>query len=70
MDDVYRFTGGIGAFLVLFLDILILREIIISDRDLVMKLAWATVVILFPIFGVILYLLFGHDGRRGYSSIV
>jgi len=70
MDDIYGFTGGIGAFLVLFLDILILREIVISDRDIVMKLAWATVVVLFPIFGVILYLLFAHHNHRGYSSIV
>jgi hypothetical protein len=72
-NEIYGFAGGLGTVLTLVLDILILREIILSDRDLIMKLLWIILVLTLPLLGVLIYLLFSgrhHRARASYSQIV
>lgn len=70
-NEVYGWLCGFAAFLVLFLDLLVWREIFLSDRDVITKLAWATLVFFFPIGGVIIYMIFAHRSQHsGYSAIV
>jgi len=69
MDDVYGFSGGVIAFLILVLDIIVLMEIIRSKRDIPMKLLWALIIFMFPVVGIIIYFIFA-DRSTGYVEMV
>jgi len=71
MDDFYNFSGGIAAVLVIILDFLIIREILLSDRDIALKLAWSALILFFPLLGVIVFLVFANRRDRvTYETIV
>jgi hypothetical protein len=73
MNDIYQFAGGLGTVLTVFLMVIVLREVVISDRDVSMKVLWAILVLSLPLLGVIIYLVFGerhHRDAADYSQIV
>lgn len=66
------YGGGIVGFLVLVLDILVIIEVLKSDRDILSKVAWIALVLLFPVFGALIYMAVGHNRHthtHGYHSI-
>lgn len=70
-DDVFQFFGGLAGVLIFILDLLVVREVFISDRDILSKVAWTALILLFPVGGVIMYLLFAHRSQHaGYNAIV
>ncbi|KAI7817243.1 hypothetical protein BC939DRAFT_466532 [Gamsiella multidivaricata] len=65
------YTGGFFGLIVLILDLIAIFEVLNSTRSITSKLLWALLIFLFPVFGLIIYFLFGereqHNG--GYESI-
>lgn len=69
-DDMLNFGGGLFGFLVLILDIIVLMEILSSNREIVAKLGWAALVFFFPIGGACIYFIFADRHQRSmYASI-
>src|SRR5947209_16243118 len=52
--------GGIIGFLLLILDIIVILEVLYSNRTISKKVGWSLLVFLFPLAGLIVYLLCAH----------
>ncbi|CAF0989935.1 unnamed protein product [Rotaria sordida] len=52
--------GGIGGLIVLILDIIAIVDVLRSPRGIVGKLLWILLIILFPIGGLIIWVLCGR----------
>jgi hypothetical protein len=50
------YTGGIVGLLVLILDLLVIAEVINSNRTMGAKVGWSMLVFFFPLVGLIFYL--------------
>ncbi|SAL96125.1 hypothetical protein [Absidia glauca] len=58
-QNMLSYTGGVVGFLILILDLVVLFEVIKSNRTVSGKLGWSLLVFFFPIVGLIIYFLFG-----------
>ena len=70
MTEVYfGISGGIAGLIILIIDLIFIFEILKSSRDIVGKLLWILLIVLFPIIGAIIYCLLGRTVRSGYVAI-
>jgi len=69
----YGAGGGVIGFIVFILDVIVIVEVLKSDRPVAHKVAWSLLVFLFPIVGIVIYWLFSnreaHNKRGGYEAI-
>ncbi|KAJ9498053.1 hypothetical protein H2202_006656 [Exophiala xenobiotica] len=56
----YGTGGGIAGLIILILDIIVIIEVLQSNRPASHKLLWILVTLLFPLIGMILYFLFSN----------
>ncbi|KAF2714954.1 hypothetical protein K504DRAFT_457137 [Pleomassaria siparia CBS 279.74] len=65
--------GGVVGLAILILHIIVFAEVLNSNRTVPKKLLWCLLVFLFPIGGVIIYILFAkrnqHRPHGGYEAI-
>ena len=52
-------SGGICGLIIVILDIIVIVEVLQSNRDSTNKLLWILLVVFFPVGGIILYYFFG-----------
>ncbi|KAF9551531.1 hypothetical protein EC957_008200 [Mortierella hygrophila] len=66
------YSGGFLGLVVFILDLIAIFEVINSSRSVSSKLLWSLLIFLFPIFGLIIYFLFGkrEEHNSGYEVIV
>ena len=55
----YR-SGSLIGLLLLILDIIAIVEIFKSSKDMVSKLLWTLLILMFPLLGVLIYYFFGR----------
>ncbi|KAI8352816.1 hypothetical protein EDC96DRAFT_517564 [Choanephora cucurbitarum] len=71
-DTVLSYSGGFLGLLVLILDLIVIFEVMNSNRNVSGKLGWSLLVFFFPVVGLILYFLFSdrneHNAR--YEPII
>ncbi|KAF9347312.1 hypothetical protein BGX26_001195 [Mortierella sp. AD094] len=65
------YTGGFFGLIVFILDLIAIFEVLNSNRSVSSKLLWSLLIFLFPVFGIIIYFLFGNreEHNGGYESI-
>jgi hypothetical protein len=69
-NDFLNFGGGVLGFLLLVLDLIVILEVLRSERDVPAKLGWCLLVFCFPIVGIIVYFLMSNrNGHHGYAPI-
>ncbi|KAI8889659.1 hypothetical protein K501DRAFT_315098 [Backusella circina FSU 941] len=72
IDNMLSYGGGFLGLIILILDLIVIFEVVNSNRALSGKLGWSLLVFFFPVVGLILYFLFSdrlqHNGR--YDPIV
>ncbi|EIE81191.1 peptidyl-prolyl cis-trans isomerase-like 1 [Rhizopus delemar RA 99-880] len=70
--DLNKEFGGIVGLIILILDLIVIFEVMNSNRAISGKLGWSLLVFFFPIVGLILYFLFSnrleHNAR--YETLV
>lgn len=54
--NMLSYGGGFISFLILLLDLVVIYEVLNSNRELRGKLGWSLLVFFFPVIGLILYL--------------
>lgn len=69
MDQGLNIGGGVVGFLILILNVIVIMEVINSNRTLSAKLGWSLFVFFFPIVGVIAYFLFKDRHQASYQQI-
>ncbi|KAI9301672.1 hypothetical protein BJ944DRAFT_271147 [Cunninghamella echinulata] len=70
LDNMLSYSGGIVGFIILILDLIVLFEVLKSNREVTGKLGWSLLVFFFPIVGLVLYFLFSHrEEHNSYTSI-
>ncbi|CAF1042167.1 unnamed protein product [Rotaria sordida] len=52
--------GGIGGLIIIILDIIAIFDVLGTPRTIIGKLLWILLIIIFPIGGLIIWLLFGR----------
>jgi len=57
----YR-SGSLVGLVILVLDIIAIIEIFKSSRDMVSKLLWTILILMFPLVGVLIYYFVGRKG--------
>ncbi|KAI8637003.1 hypothetical protein BD408DRAFT_69756 [Parasitella parasitica] len=71
-DNMLQYSGGLVGLIILILDLIVIFEVINSNRSISGKLGWSLLVFFFPIVGLILYFLFSgrneHNAR--YETII
>lgn len=55
--------GGIGGLIILILDVYAIVKLMGSDATTGIKVGWTVAILLLPVFGVILWFLFGPKGN-------
>jgi len=63
----YNYLYGIAGLIVFIMDVIAIVEVIGSSRPLLHKAAWTLFIIIFPVFGLIVYLCCGR--KTGYTEI-
>ncbi|KAF9435601.1 hypothetical protein BGZ76_005911 [Entomortierella beljakovae] len=64
------YTGGFFGLIVFILDLIAIFEVLNSNRSVSSKFLWSLLIILFPVFGLIIYFLLGNrEEHDGYESI-
>ncbi|KAI8336543.1 hypothetical protein BC941DRAFT_471085 [Chlamydoabsidia padenii] len=66
MNNMLSYTGGVVGLLVLILDLLVIAEVINSNRTMGGKVGWSLFVFFFPLVGLIFYFLLGN--RQQHNS--
>lgn len=56
MDSMLSYSGGIVGLVILILDLIVIFEVMNSNRAISGKLGWSLLVFFFPLVGLILYL--------------
>ncbi|KAI9469876.1 MAG: hypothetical protein EXX96DRAFT_587822 [Benjaminiella poitrasii] len=71
-DNMLSYSGGIIGLIVLILDLIVIFEVMNSNRAISGKLGWSLLVFFFPIVGLILYFLFSnrHEHNSRYEPII
>ncbi|KEZ43652.1 Uncharacterized protein SAPIO_CDS4255 [Scedosporium apiospermum] len=64
----YGTGGGVVGFVILILDIIVIIEVLKSNRSTAGKLIWSLIVFVFPIVGLIIYYLFSHREAHRTSA--
>src|SRR5438876_154140 len=59
-NEFLHVSGGVFGFLMLILDIIVILEVLYSNRTISKKVGWSLLVFLFPLLGLIVYLLCAH----------
>ncbi len=54
-------SGSLIGLVILILDIVAIIEIFKSGKDLIAKLLWTVLILLFPLVGIIIYYFFGRS---------
>jgi hypothetical protein len=57
-------SGSLIGLVILILDIVAIIEIFKSGKDLIAKLLWTILILLFPLVGIIIYYFFGRSGKN------
>ncbi|KAJ9636651.1 hypothetical protein H2204_005251 [Knufia peltigerae] len=69
----YGTGGGIAGLIILILDIIVIIEVLQSNRPVSHKLLWILIVVLFPLIGMLIYFLFSnraaHKSGSSYEPI-
>lgn len=55
-------SGSLVGLVILILDIIAIIEIFKSSRDMVSKLLWTILILMFPLVGVLIYYFVGRKG--------
>jgi len=67
-----QYSGGLIGLIILILDLIVIFEVMNSNRNITGKLGWSLLVFFFPVVGLILYFLLSgrseHNAR--YEAIV
>ncbi|KAH8670729.1 hypothetical protein BGZ61DRAFT_537365 [Ilyonectria robusta] len=64
----YGTGGGIIGLVILILDIIVVVEVLKSNRPPASKLLWCLVIFLFPLVGMVIYYLFSNRGAHNSGS--
>jgi hypothetical protein len=56
IDNMLSYSGGLIGLIILILDLIVIFEVINSNRNITGKLGWSLLVFFFPVVGLILYL--------------
>ncbi|KAG2214465.1 hypothetical protein INT46_007390 [Mucor plumbeus] len=71
-DNMLQYSGGLIGLIILILDLIVIFEVMNSNRNITGKLGWSLLVFFFPVVGLILYFLLSgrseHNAR--YEAIV
>ncbi|KIW13036.1 hypothetical protein PV08_08223 [Exophiala spinifera] len=62
----YGTGGGIAGLIILILDIIVIVEVLQSNRPVPHKLLWILIVVLFPLVGMLIYFFFSN--REAHKS--
>ncbi|KAI8084970.1 uncharacterized protein BX664DRAFT_338221 [Halteromyces radiatus] len=65
--NMLSYTGGVVGLLILILDLIVIFEVLNSNRTVGGKLGWSLLVFFFPLVGLIFYFLFGHREQHNAS---
>ncbi|KAK4520033.1 formin-binding protein [Mucor velutinosus] len=72
VDNMLQYSGGLIGLIILILDLIVIFEVMNSNRTITGKLGWSLLVFFFPVVGLILYFLLSgrseHNAR--YEAIV
>ncbi|CAO0802360.1 hypothetical protein V8B55DRAFT_1513029 [Mucor lusitanicus] len=72
VDNMLQYSGGLIGLIILILDLIVIFEVMNSNRNITGKLGWSLLVFFFPVVGLILYFLLSgrseHNAR--YEAIV
>ncbi|KAI8367741.1 hypothetical protein BD560DRAFT_435712 [Blakeslea trispora] len=68
-DTVLSYSGGILGLLILILDLIVIFEVMNSNRNVSGKLGWSLLIFFFPVVGLILYFDRNEHNAR-YEPIV
>ncbi|GAA5797557.1 hypothetical protein EDC94DRAFT_598969 [Helicostylum pulchrum] len=72
LDNMLSYSGGLVGLIILILDLIVIFEVMNSNREITGKLGWSLLVFFFPVVGLILYFLLSgrneHNAR--YEAIV
>jgi hypothetical protein len=55
-DNMLQYSGGLIGLIILILDLIVIFEVMNSNRNITGKLGWSLLVFFFPVVGLILYL--------------
>ncbi|KAI8991229.1 hypothetical protein BDF20DRAFT_843433 [Mycotypha africana] len=71
VDNMLQYSGGLVGLIVLILDLIVIFEVMNSNRSISGKLGWSLLVFFFPVVGLVLYFLLSdrteHNAR--YEAI-
>jgi hypothetical protein len=56
LDNMLSYSGGLVGLIILILDLIVIFEVMNSNRQISGKLGWSLGVFFFPVVGLILYL--------------
>jgi hypothetical protein len=56
LDNMLSYSGGLVGLIILILDLIVIFEVMNSNREIGGKLGWSLLVFFFPVVGLILYL--------------
>lgn len=56
VDNMLQYSGGLIGLIILILDLIVIFEVMNSNRNITGKLGWSLLVFFFPVVGLILYL--------------
>jgi hypothetical protein len=56
IDNMLSYSGGLVGLIILILDLIVIFEVVNSNRNISGKLGWSLLVFFFPVVGLILYL--------------
>ncbi|KAI8886087.1 hypothetical protein K501DRAFT_214560 [Backusella circina FSU 941] len=72
IDNMLSYSGGLVGLIILILDLIVIFEVMNSNREISGKLGWSLLVFFFPVVGLILYFLFSkrHEHNARYEAIV
>ncbi|RIA95017.1 hypothetical protein C1645_758607 [Glomus cerebriforme] len=69
-DTLSAYLGGILGFIILILDLIAIFEILQSTRSILDKLIWILVIVVFPVFGCLLYYFCANRDSHTTKSVV
>ncbi|KAI9356101.1 hypothetical protein BD770DRAFT_390462, partial [Pilaira anomala] len=66
LHNMLSYSGGVVGLIVLILDLIVIFEVMNSNREITGKLGWSLLVFFFPVVGLILYFLL--SGRAEHNA--
>ncbi|KAI8080419.1 hypothetical protein BDF21DRAFT_418978, partial [Thamnidium elegans] len=66
LDNMLSYSGGLVGLIILILDLIVIFEVMNSNREITGKLGWSLLVFFFPVVGLILYFLL--SGRSEHNA--